>query len=99
MHGTDPATDASAVAALRGIIERIPRRPDVWVRASENNDHVGAVLAESALQAGLNYKAVVVPRVQRFVKEYPSASTVSGLTALLKSGDIATVLGIKNARK
>jgi hypothetical protein len=77
----------------------MPRRPDVWVRASENSGHVGAVLAEAALQAGLNYEAVVVPRVKRFVKDYPAAAKVSGLTALLASGDVAVVLGIKNARK
>ena len=91
--------DTQAVAALRTVIDRIPRRPDVWVRASENSGHVGAVLAEAALQAGLNYEAVVVPRVKRFVKAYPSAACVSGLAAVLASGDVTAVLGIKNARK
>ena len=91
--------DAQAIAALTGVLDRMPRRPDVWVRASENSGHVGAVLAEAALQAGLNYESVVVPRVKRFVKEYPAAASVSGLAALLGSGDIAVVLGINNARK
>jgi hypothetical protein len=99
MQSPDPPEDAGAVAALRGILDRMPRRPDVWVRASQNSDHVGAVLAEAALQAGINYEAVVVPRVRQFVRQFPSASTVSGLLALLASQDTAEVLGIRNARK
>jgi hypothetical protein len=91
--------DETAIDALRAVLARVPRRPEIWVRASENSGHVGAVLAESALQAGLNYETVVVPRVKRFIKEYPSASTVSGLLDVLRINETSVVLGIKNARK
>ena len=99
MPAADTLSDADAVAALRTVIARTPRRPDVWVRASENSGHVGGMLAECALQAGLNYETVVVPRVKAFVDKYPAASTVSGLRALLASSDTASLLGIRNARK
>jgi hypothetical protein len=89
----------SAVAALRSLIACIPRRPDVWVRASENSDHVGAVLADAALQPGVDYKSVVEPRVKRFVHDFPVAITVSGVRALLETCDASTLLGNRNARK
>ena len=40
--------------------------------------HMGAVLADSALQAGLRYDTVVSGRVSRIVTLFPEASTVSG---------------------
>lgn len=92
-------SDAEAIAALRLLLERVPKRPDVWIRASENSDHIGAMVAEASLQAGLDYEAVVVPRVRRFIHAFPSTATVSGLLATIESADVATVLGINNARK
>ena len=88
-----------AIAALQAVLTRVPRRPEVWIRASENSNHVGAILAESALQTGLNYDTVVVPRVRRFIQAYPSAHTVSGLLNVLAVNEAPTVLGIKNSRK
>lgn len=40
--------------------------------------HVGAVLADAALQAGLNYRTVVKVRVDRIVEDFPEAVTLSG---------------------
>jgi hypothetical protein len=40
--------------------------------------HVGAVLADAALQAGLNYNTVVKVRIDRIVREFPEAATLSG---------------------
>lgn len=95
----EPDADAAAVAALIGLLRRLPRQPDVPVGASDHGDHVGAILADATLQAGLNYGAVVVPRIRRVVQEYPSAATVSGLLVLLASTSTAEVLGLKNTRK
>jgi hypothetical protein len=99
MHSRNFSDDSTAVVALRGILARLPRRPDVWIRASENSNHIGAMLAESALQAGLDYEAVVVPRVKQFLLKYGAASTVSGLLQALRAARAETVLGIKNSRK
>lgn len=40
-------------------------------------DHMGAVLTDTILQAGLNYKTVVAPRVNRVINTYPEAKIVS----------------------
>lgn len=91
--------DERDIEALRGLIRAVPRQPDVWVRASEHSGHVGAVLADTCLQAGLNYETVVVPRVKRFLAAYPEASTVSALRALLQTKEPAELLGLQNERK
>ncbi|TXH72881.1 hypothetical protein [Thiobacillus sp.] len=46
-------------------------------------DHLGAVLADSVLQAGLNYATVVRPRVLSILRTYPNQNTVSALLKLI----------------
>jgi hypothetical protein len=45
--------------------------PDVY-------NHIGATLADTVLQAGLNYRNVVLPRVVRLKKEWPTSCIMSG---------------------
>jgi hypothetical protein len=47
-------------------------------------DHMGGVLADSVLQAGLNYKTVVRPRVMAILESYPEHDTVSAVFSLTK---------------
>lgn len=47
--------------------------------------HMGALLADSVLQAGLNYKSVVRPRVERIYALYPNANTTSNTLSLIDS--------------
>lgn len=47
-------------------------------------DHMGAVLADSVLQAGLNYITVVRPRVLNILQNYPQADTISVLVKLIR---------------
>ncbi len=47
-------------------------------------DHLGAVLADSVLQAGLNYATVVRPRVLTILQTYPKLNTVSALLGLIQ---------------
>jgi len=47
-------------------------------------DHLGAVLADSVLQAGLNYATVVRPRVLTILQTYPKLNTVSSLLGLIQ---------------
>lgn len=54
------------------------RRPDYG--------HAGAVLADSILQAGLNYRAVVLPRVERILRSFPDIHTISTLLPLVERG-------------
>lgn len=45
--------------------------------------HIGAVLADAVLQAGLNYTHVVRPRVVSLIDKFPSGNTTSGLIDLI----------------
>lgn len=46
-------------------------------------DHMGAILADSVLQAGLNYATVVRPRVLNILRSYPDLDTVTSLADLI----------------
>src|SRR5947207_1421279 len=45
-------------------------------------DHMGATLTDTVLQAGLNYRSVVLPRVNHILTTYPYAVTTSGFWQL-----------------
>jgi hypothetical protein len=48
------------------------------------SDHLGAVLADAILQAGVNYQTVVRTRVQRIQSQFPETATLPGLIALIE---------------
>lgn len=62
-------------------------------------DHLGAILADSVLQAGLNYRTVVRPRITRILISYPDAATTAGLLSLLDAGQTREFLGWDHAVK
>jgi hypothetical protein len=47
------------------------------------SDHMGAVLADAILQAGVNYKTVVRTRIERIYLQFPEAAMLSGVTKLI----------------
>ena len=55
-------------------------------------NHVGATLVAVILQAGLNWKTTVQPRVESFRQQFPEASTLSGFLGFLQQNDLAAVL-------
>lgn len=55
-----------------------PRRTAVY-------SHMGAVLTDAVLQAGVSYRSVVLPRVQRMLRRWPlEGRTTSGLGQLIE---------------
>lgn len=54
--------------------------------------HIGAVLADSVLQSGLNYNSVVRPRVQRIISSFPDADSVNRLMILVHTQQISDLL-------
>lgn len=54
--------------------------------------HVGAVFADSVLQAGVKYETVVKPRVEKIISEYPEALDLHGLQAVLAKTTAAEFL-------
>ena len=47
--------------------------------------HMGAVLADSVLQAGLNYSTIVRPRVQAILEFFPHATTLNAVTQIIET--------------
>jgi len=54
--------------------------------------HMGAVLADAVLQAGLNYASVVRPRVAAILHRYPTATRVSTVMDVVQAGQAASFL-------
>lgn len=54
--------------------------------------HMGATISDSVLQAGLNYRHVVEPRVKRLILEHPEARTTSDFQELIAFHGIKTLL-------
>ncbi|NWG26861.1 MAG: hypothetical protein HXY30_20990 [Pseudorhodoplanes sp.] len=48
------------------------------------SNHMGAVLADAILQAGVNYQTVVRVRIERIRLEFPEAAMLSGVTELIE---------------
>ncbi|MBN3565639.1 MULTISPECIES: hypothetical protein [Burkholderia cepacia complex] len=62
-------------------------------------EHLGAVLADSVLQAGLNYTTVVRPRVVAILRAYPNRLTISSLVALIQDGKTSAFLNWRHHEK
>lgn len=62
-------------------------------------DHMGGVLADSVLQAGLNYKTVVRPRVLAILESYPDHDTVSAVLSLTMERKTGEFLNWNHAEK
>ncbi len=63
------------------------------------SDHIGAVLADSILQAGVNYQTVVRTRIERIYSEFPEAAILSGVTELIDREGVEFFLQWKHPTK
>lgn len=62
-------------------------------------DHMGAILADSVLQAGLNYITVVRPRVLNILQKYPNVDTISLLLKLIRNQQTSEFLNWQHHEK
>lgn len=62
-------------------------------------DHMGAVLADSVLQAGLNYNSVVRPRILAILEDYPELNRTSALRDLVGRGETPALLNWTHKEK
>lgn len=70
--------------AARRIADHAKDEGAVWDQKvpRATSKHVGAILADSVLQAGLNYTTVVRPRVEAILRDYPEVDRVSAVFEL-----------------
>lgn len=79
----------------------------VGVHAIENinraqrpvSEHLGAILADSVLQAGVNYRTVVRPRVERIVTHFPEAADLAGTMEVVGAGKVHDFLMWSHSEK
>lgn len=62
-------------------------------------DHIGALFTDAILQAGVNYKSVVKPRVESVLMRFPEADTVTAFSKVLDRYGVREVLHWNNAAK
>ncbi len=90
---TEAPTVARLIAHVKATLSDGPfPPPSGW-------QHMGAVICDAVIQAGLSYESTVLPRVIELQKAWPDATTVSRFVARLDDGDLETVLDLHNQRK
>lgn len=61
--------------------------------------HIGATLADVALQAGVNFERTVKPRVDAILQQYPETRSTTAFHAVVREKGAAQVLNWKEGRK
>lgn len=91
--------EAVAAHDVELLLEHIKRLGIVPVETSGSWAHMGAVIANASLQAGIGYKSVVLPRVFALKEAWPDADTTSGVARRLLEGTLPLVLSWKGRKK
>jgi hypothetical protein len=88
------ATTVSILLAARRIADLAEREGALGTAPMPRPtlDHMGAVIADAVLQAGLNYASVVRPRVIAILENYPETARVSEVAKLVENRQTATFL-------
>lgn len=71
-----------------------------YVSNSDGNyEHMGAIIVDGILQAGLKYETVVKPRVLSVLEKYPNNTTSSSFITVGKEQGIKNIISWKNDKK
>ena len=71
-----------------------------YVSNSDGNyEHMGAIIVDGILQAGLKYETVVKPRVIFILEKYPNNTTTSSFITVCKEQGIKNIISWKNDKK
>ena len=68
-------------------------------RRDSGYTHIGALFTDIILQAGLNYKSVVKPRVEKVMLDFPEAKNLDSLKFVIKTHSLEKVLNWKHSVK
>lgn len=71
----------------------------IYQNVSPIYNHVGAIIVDSVLQAGLNYRTVVYPRVHKVIEKYATFSDVHGFIELINIFGLNRLINFNNKRK
>jgi hypothetical protein len=87
-----------SLAAKVRALEGYPHFPGVEAGRARY-DHMGALLADAALQAAIDFNSVVKPRVQRMLAAWPEADTVARFLVRVRAEGLHQVLDWTDAEK
>jgi hypothetical protein len=82
---------ASFLSSLSGFTSSIGSR--------RQYQHMGATISDTVLQAGLNYRTVVKPRIERLITIHPDADTTSSFQNLIAFYGLKTLLNWQDTEK
>jgi len=92
-------TMASSALRLKEYIDTIDNFHFIEPEICPYIDHIGALFTDAILQAGVNYRSVVKPRVESVLIRFPEAETVSAFSKVLEYYGVREVLHWNNAAK
>lgn len=72
---------------------------DIRTRSQRTYQHMGATITDSILQAGLNYRTVVAPRVNRLLEQYPEAYTTDGFLDIINTYGLRSLINWRHPEK
>lgn len=62
-------------------------------------NHAGAIIVDSVLQAGLNYRTIVYPRVMKIIDKYSSFPRVDEFVEVINIFGLEEIIAFNNERK
>jgi hypothetical protein len=98
------AEEGAAIEVLLAARRIADHAKDLGALVEEKNprvtcEHLGAVLADSVLQAGVNYITVVRPRIAAILRAHPNRLTISSLVVLIQEGKTGAFLSWRHHEK
>lgn len=94
--------EKSILLYVRKLIDYISENKNFYILFSERcvySEHIGALFTDIILQAGLDYKRVVKPRVEFILNNYPETCSVKSFYFILKENGAENVLLWNNKEK
>lgn len=84
---------------LADFVKSLNLNSQVTTTSHNPYEHIGGLYTNVILQAGLNYRTVVFPRVTFVMNTYPTANTVNGFLDAIQSDGIENVIRWKHQDK
>lgn len=87
--------------SVQKVIELLEKIPHDYAEITQRTPYynMAATLTDSVLQAGMNYKSVVYPRVYNILSEYSNYRTTCDFIILFQTIPIGEIIQWKNKRK
>lgn len=95
-------TNISKLVNARKIVNFIENEDSFILISNKScyySHHIGAVIVDSVLQAGLNYKTVVAPRVNNLVNNFPEEVSLSHFIRLIEENKLEAIIKWNHPQK